>query len=163
MSKPTINILLADDDDVDVRVVQRSFQKRQMIHPVVVARDGVEALARLRGEDGQPPLEQPLMILLDLNMPRMGGLDFLEELRRDPKLAKSIVFVLTTSDDDRDRTAAYEKHIAGYLLKTDAGRDMENHVPMLDQFLKAVQFPLEIDPETVNCADHERDTASALS
>ncbi len=142
MSEQPVNILLAEDDDVDVRVVQRSFKKRNLGHPIFVARDGVEALARLRGEDGHPPLEQPLLILLDLNMPRMGGIDFLAELRRDPELAKSIVFVLTTSNNEGDRVAAYDQHIAGYLLKTDAGVDMENHVPMLEEFLEHVQFPV---------------------
>lgn len=143
MCDQAVNILLAEDDDIDVRVVKRSFEKQALEHPIVVARDGVEALSLLRGENGNPPLEQPLMILLDLNMPRMGGLEFLKELRQDPELAKTIVFVLTTSNDDRDRVAAYESNVAGYLLKTDAGPDMEKHVPMLKRFLQSVRFPSE--------------------
>lgn len=143
MCDQSVTILLAEDDDIDARVVQRSFQKQAVDHPIVVARDGVEALKVLRGEDGTPPLQQPLMVLLDLNMPRMGGLEFLEELRSDPELSKTIVFVLTTSNADRDRTAAYEKQVAGYLLKTDAGQDMQKHVPMLQKFLQSIQFPTE--------------------
>lgn len=136
-----ITILLVDDDDVDVRVVKRALHKQCINNPMVVARDGVEALEVLRGEDGHPPLIQPLLILLDLNMPRMGGLEFLDELRNDPKLSKSIVFVLTTSNDERDRDAAYTKHVAGYLLKSEAGRDLMNHTPLLERFLLNVQFP----------------------
>ena len=143
MCDQSVNILLAEDDDIDVRVVKRSFEKQALDHPMVVARDGVEALSLLRGENGNPPLQQPLMVLLDLNMPRMGGLEFLEEIRKDPELAKTIVFVLTTSNDDRDRMAAYEKHVAGYLLKTEAGKDMEKHVPMLQRYLQSVRFPNE--------------------
>ena len=141
MIETPIKILLVDDDDVDVRVVKRALHKKCINNPMIVARDGVEALEMLRGTDEQPPLQQPLLVLLDLNMPRMGGLEFLEELRQDPRLSKTIVFVLTTSNDERDRDAAYSQNIAGYLLKAEAGRDLMNHIPLLERFLLSVQFP----------------------
>ena len=141
MPETPIKILLVDDDDVDVRIVKRALSRELINNPLVVARDGVEALEVLRGSDGNPPLEQPLLILLDLNMPRMGGLDFLKELRSDPSLSKSIVFVLTTSNDQRDRDAAYDSNVAGYLLKSEAGRDLMNHFPLFERYLMSVQFP----------------------
>lgn len=141
MSNHPIHILLVDDDDVDVRVVKRAFQRQKINNPMTVARDGVEALEMLRGENGHTAVPQPLLILLDLKMPRMGGLQFLEHLREDPAFHRTVVFVLTTSADDSDRQAAYDQNIAGYLVKSDAGRDLVNHMPLLENFLLCVQFP----------------------
>lgn len=141
MQEQTVNILLAEDDDIDARVVKRGLAKEEVDNPVFVARDGVEALEILRGEAGHEALEGPRLILLDLNMPRMGGIEFLEELRSDPELSNSIVFVLTTSDDERDRMAAYQQQVAGYLLKSDADDAAKSHFPMLKKYINAVQFP----------------------
>jgi len=95
----------------------------------------------LRGEGGQERLPEPYIIMLDLNMPRMDGAQFLKELRRDPKLTKTIVFVLSTSDDDRDKCAAYREHVAGYLLKSNAGKDFINHLQMIRSFMISVELP----------------------
>ena len=145
MSDQAIKILLVDDDDVDVRVVMRAFEKQRICNPVTVAHNGIEALARLRGTDGQPAMTGPLLVLLDLNMPGMGGHEFLQEIRSDARLAKTLVFVLTTSNDDRDRCAAYEKNIAGYLVKSQAGKDLMHHIPLLEQFMLSVRFPSHED------------------
>ncbi|GAB5440700.1 MAG: response regulator [Fuerstiella sp.] len=148
MANRSIHILLVDDDDVDVRVVRRAFERQKICNPLTVARDGVEALQRLRGENGFEALPHPLMVLLDLNMPRMGGLQFLEHLRNDPNLHRTIVFVLTTSKAESDREAAYDHNISGYLVKSDAGRDLVKHMPMLENFLLCVQFPDQHQPQT---------------
>ncbi|GEM_PF-146200 len=115
----TLSILLVDDDEVDVFAVQRVIRKHKITNPLHVAQDGHSALDLLRGGPDRPPLSQPLIILLDLNMPRMSGLEFLEVLRADPIYKALPVFVLTTSDDARDRAAAAELGVAGYLLKDD--------------------------------------------
>ena len=111
---PTLNILLVEDDDVDVLTVRRAFQKAHILNPLYVASDGVEALEKLRS--GEIPNERRL-VLLDLNMPRMNGLEFLRELRKDPDLCHTPVVVLTTSAMDRDKFEAYGMNIAGYLVK----------------------------------------------
>jgi CheY-like chemotaxis protein len=111
---PTLNILLVEDDDVDVLTVRRAFQKAHILNPLYVANDGVEALEKLRS--GEIPSERRL-VLLDLNMPRMNGLEFLRELRKDPDLCHTPVVVLTTSAMDRDKFEAYGMNIAGYLVK----------------------------------------------
>ena len=94
--------------------VQRAFEKAKITNPLTVAGNGLEALARLR--DGTVPRDRRL-VLLDLNMPRMNGIEFLRELRADPELTSTCVVVLTTSNEDRDRVDAYQLHVAGYLLK----------------------------------------------
>jgi CheY-like chemotaxis protein len=109
-----LNILLVDDDELDVMNVQRAFRKNNIRNPLFVAHDGVEALERLR--DGTVPGERRL-VLLDLNMPRMNGIEFLRELRADPALRHTSVVVLTTSDADRDRVEAYDLNVAGYIIK----------------------------------------------
>ena len=158
MPDEPIKILLVDDDDVDIRVVQRAFKKQRIGNPVTVAHNGVAALARLRGTDGQPAMTGPLLVLLDLNMPMMGGHEFLSEIRNDPRLAKTLVFVLTTSNDERDRCAAYEKNIAGYLVKSEAGRDLMNHIPLLEHFMLSVRFPASEDQPS-NASDSEASLA----
>jgi CheY-like chemotaxis protein len=134
-------VLLVEDNKIEVMVVQRAFQRRGFPNPIRLASDGIEALEILRGESGQTRLEQPYVILLDLNMPRMGGLEFLEEIRKDDVLKKSIVFVLTTSEDDRDKKAAYEQCIAGYFSKYDSRGDFLNVIQVLEQFQASIHFP----------------------
>jgi CheY-like chemotaxis protein len=114
MLERKLNIFLVDDDELDVMNVQRAFRKFSSQYPLFVAHDGVDALRMLRS--GEIPTNRRI-ILLDLNMPRMGGIEFLRELRADPKLHSSSVIVLTTSAEDRDRVEAYNLNVAGYLVK----------------------------------------------
>lgn len=108
-----LHILLVDDDDVDVMNVQRAFEKSHITNPLHVAKNGLEALDKLR--DGSIGARR--IVLLDLNMPRMNGLEFLRELRADPALQPTCVVVLTTSDGERDKVDAYKLNVAGYLVK----------------------------------------------
>jgi CheY-like chemotaxis protein len=119
MEEKIINILLVEDDEVDVMNVKRAFRKNNILNPLYVASNGLEALALLRGSNGSPPELSPhqLLILLDLNMPKMGGLEFLQEVRADKNLRTIPVVILTTSNQDRDRLEAYQLNIAGYILK----------------------------------------------
>lgn len=136
-----VSILIVDDDQVDMRAIKRGLEKQKIVNPVFTARDGVEALQILRGQDGHEKLSRPYLILLDLNMPRMNGMEFLHVLRGDPDLSDSIVFVLTTSSSDEDQMGAYHEHVAGYLLKTEAGENFLKVVKMIESFLLVVQFP----------------------
>ena len=119
MSGKMLNILLVEDDALDVMNVQRAFKKNNILNPLFVAGNGLEALEMLRGVGGSPPAV-PLdrrIILLDLNMPRMNGIEFLRELRSDPALSLTLVIVLTTSDEDRDKVEAFQLNVAGYIVK----------------------------------------------
>ena len=114
MKNEPLNILLVEDDEVDVMNVRRAFEKNHILNPLFIAGDGVEALQMLR--DGTVPKGRRL-VLLDLNMPRMNGIEFLRELRQDPILRPTPVVVLTTSNADKDKVDAYDLNVAGYLLK----------------------------------------------
>ncbi|MCA9265619.1 MAG: response regulator [Planctomycetales bacterium] len=141
MSGHTVTVLLVEDDAIDARAIKRAFQKAKIGNPIVTVTDGLAALARLRGTDGSPPIEPPYIILLDLNMPRMNGIEFLDKLRDDSQLCNSIVFVLTTSDDDHDKVAAYAKNVAGYVVKSKAGSDFLDVIGLLDHYWRIIEFP----------------------
>ena len=119
MGEKIINILLVEDDEVDVMNVKRAFKKYRITNPLYTAGNGIEALRMLKPQDGersQVPQTRRL-ILLDLNMPKMNGLEFLQEIRKDEVLKRTPVIVLTTSDEDKDRIDAYNLNVAGYILK----------------------------------------------
>jgi CheY-like chemotaxis protein len=136
-----VHILLVDDDEVAAEAVVRGFRRQKIANPFTVVSDGIQALKALRGEDGEPRVPRPYMVLLDISMPRMNGIEFLQHLRQDPTLRTSIVFVLTTSDRDEDIMAAYHQQIAGYLLKARAGRDFVDLISLLDSYWRVVEFP----------------------
>ena len=133
-------MLLVEDDEVDIEAIRRAFRKHGLDNPITVARDGYEALAVLRGT-GAETIGSPYMILLDLNMPRMNGHEFLEEIRSDDKLRDAIVFVLTTSDSEADKAAAYSRMISGYLVKHRVGEEFDALVTLLSSYWKIVEFP----------------------
>ncbi|MCJ8279817.1 MAG: response regulator [Rivularia sp. ALOHA_DT_140] len=114
-----LNILLVEDDEVDIMNVQRAFKKVNILNPLFIANNGLEALRMLRGtkDDSATIPHERRLILLDLNMPKMGGIEFLQNLRNDYKLKSIPVVVLTTSKQDRDLVEAYNLNVAGYLLK----------------------------------------------
>jgi CheY-like chemotaxis protein len=138
MSDRMLNILLVEDDEVDVMNVRRAFERNKVSNPLYVAGNGLEALAMLR--DGTVPRERRL-ILLDLNMPKMNGIEFLQELRADPELASAPVVVLTTSNDDQDKIDAYNLNVAGYLLKPVTFSNFCERMATLNKYWTLVEMP----------------------
>ncbi len=138
---PTVNLLLVDDDEVDVQGLKRAFTKSRIANPITVARDGVEALEVLRGENGKPKLPKPHLILLDLNMPRMNGIEFLEAIRNDEDLKTAVVFMVTTSKAEEDKARAYGHNVAGYIVKQDPAKTFMQAVSMLEHYWTVVEFP----------------------
>jgi len=108
--KPT---LLVEDDEVDAMTVQRAFKDLKVTNELVHRINGEEALKYLRAEDSQ----MPCVILLDLNMPKMNGIEFLKILKEDEKLKKFPVVVLTTSKEEHDIVESFELSVAGYIVK----------------------------------------------
>jgi len=128
--------LLVEDDEVDIMNVQRTFKKQNVQHRLDVARDGKEALLHLRTVGTKPQV-----ILLDINMPRMNGLEFLRELRADPKLARIAVFVMSTSANPSDKSIAFQFNVAGYIVKPLSSEDFNNSLSCLLRFWEICEFP----------------------
>ncbi|MER0202857.1 MULTISPECIES: response regulator [Nitrosomonas] len=124
-------ILLVEDNPLDVDLTLRAFQRRKLINPVLVARDGEEALAWVpRWEAGEI---QPAVILLDLNLPRVDGLTVLRTLKQHAVLCRIPVVVLTTSKEDRDIQAAYDLGVNSYIVKPvgfDNFMDVAQHIEL---------------------------------
>jgi len=134
-----ITLLLVEDDDIDAMTIKRSFKKQNITNEVIRVYDGLEALALLRANE----ITQPLVIILDLQMPRMGGIEFLQALRSDPKLSKLVVFVLTTSKAESDIESSYGEHIAGYFVKGETGDRFSGLVSMLENYFEIVHLSKE--------------------
>jgi CheY-like chemotaxis protein len=137
----TAQLLHVEDDDICLMMLNRAFKKAKIANPISIAHDGIEALELLRGTNGRPRLPRPFLILLDLNMPRMDGIEFLKELRKDEELRKSIVFILTTSDADEDKVKAYNLGVAGYILKSNPANAFLEATALLDTYWRVVEFP----------------------
>lgn len=136
-----VNILLVEDDEVDIMNVKRAFKKNNINNPIQVARNGLEALDVLRGKDSSSHLPNPKIILLDINMPKMGGIEFLKEIRKHPELRSLSVFVMTTSNEESDKIAAYDLNVAGYILKPLSFEGFSSAVAVLNHYWHLCEMP----------------------
>lgn len=130
------SILLVEDDELDIISVQRSLKKIESEYELHTAYNGIEALAMLK--DSDPPVT-PDVILLDLNMPKMNGIEFLRILRNDDAIKHHRVFIMTTSAESADRNLAEELGISGYIIKPLNYTDNTKRSDSMDAF---VQFHL---------------------
>lgn len=137
-SKDLLTILLVEDNEIDVMGVKRAFRQSECPYPIVVARNGVEALEKLReGKD----VKKPYLILLDLNMPRMNGIEFLEEVRGDQQLKSSIIYILTTSKAPDDKEKVYRHNVAGYIVKEVGDGGFIDVASFMEHYCNTVEFP----------------------
>ncbi len=142
MDYKAVNILLVEDDMVDVMNVKRAFKKNNINNPLHVAEDGVVALEMLRGENDRTKITPaPKIMLLDLNMPRMGGIELLKEIRNDKALKNISVFVMTTSNEDNDKVEAFRLNVAGYILKPLSMESFVNAVSTLHNYWMLCEYP----------------------
>lgn len=139
-SKP-LTILMVDDDEIDRKAAERAFNKALIANSIVFAKDGLDALEVLNGQHKDRIIDGKFLVLLDLNMPRLNGLEFLNEIRHSERLKPTLVFVLTTSKADEDLWAAYRENIAGYISKDNVGRDFSGLIEMLDHYWRMIEFP----------------------
>lgn len=133
-----LRVLLIEDDAVDVETVRRAFATNDSSIELHVARDGQEGLDMLRGGE---VVRANLLILVDINMPRMSGIEFLRELRQSPDMVSLPVVVLTTSDDDRDKVEAYKLNAAGYILKPVTYGAFADILGTLESYWRLQEFP----------------------
>lgn len=111
-----INILLVEDDTLDVRDVQRTLDKMKILYKIEIAKNGEEALAFLNNLGSGKNFE-PDIILLDLNMPKMNGVEFLQVIRNHPRWKDMKVFIITTSEEKEDREETRKLGVSGYIVK----------------------------------------------
>lgn len=137
----TVYVLMVEDDEIDAEHVVRSFRQMKIVNPITIVSNGIEALNALRGDEGYERIPRPYLILLDITMPRMNGMKFLRAIRKDDKLQHSIVFILTTSNSEVDKVAAYAERIAGYFLKQYAGDAILGLPTMMRNYWWVVEFP----------------------
>ncbi|HTJ45618.1 MAG TPA: response regulator [Kofleriaceae bacterium] len=138
MDDRALNIMLVDDDEVDIMNVKRAFARANIANPMFVAHNGIEALEALRS--GKVPASRRL-VLLDINMPRMNGIEFLREVRKDPDLQALCVVVLTTSNEDRDRIEMYQLNVAGYLVKPVTFVNFVDVMATLNKYWAVMEMP----------------------
>jgi CheY-like chemotaxis protein len=134
-----LNLLLVEDDELDAMNVQRAFTAGQL-RSLTVAQDGMEALKLL--EAGQLAPER-LIVMLDLQMPRMNGLELLREIRRRPALRHLPMVVFTTSDDENDRRAAFALQAAGYMTKPVEFSEFRQKMDSFYDYWSSVEFPAQ--------------------
>ena len=130
-------ILLVEDDRVDAMTVRRALKEIKVTNQLDVAGNGEEALARLR----DPENEKPCVILLDLNMPRMNGIEFLTVAKQDEALKKIPVVVLTTSKGEQDKLDSFDLGVAGYMIKPVDYHQFVEVVRTIDLYWTLSEFP----------------------
>ncbi|MFT4569680.1 MAG: CheY-like chemotaxis protein [Hyphomicrobiaceae bacterium] len=139
-----VPILLVEDDLVDVKAIKRAFQQHKLTNPLYVCSNGAQALTYLRHE---PPYTDPAsapppgIILLDINMPVMNGIEFLREMKADPAIKQTPVIVLTTSKEDSDRIQGYELGIAGYIVKPTGFPKFFEAIKVIDLYWSLCELP----------------------
>jgi hypothetical protein len=142
MGEKKITLLHIEDDSVDKMVVERVLKKMEIISVVHHAENGEDAINKLKGINGEEKLSPaPQVILLDINMPKMNGLEFLKELRNDPELKHISVYMVTTSNDESDVAGAYEYNVAGYILKPVDIAHFEGTFKLITDFWRLCEFP----------------------
>ena len=130
-------ILLAEDDSVDVLTIQRALKEIKVTNRLDVVENGVEALNFLR----DPAHQKPCLILLDLNMPKMNGIEFLKEFKQDDHLKMIPVIVLTTSREERDKIESFANGVAGYMIKPVDYKQFVEVLRAIDLYWTLSEFP----------------------
>jgi CheY-like chemotaxis protein len=136
-----VNILLVEDDEVDIMNVKRAFKKNNINNPLFIARNGLEAFDALKGSNPELIVPAPRIILLDINMPKMGGIEFLSQIRKNSDLRSTTVFVMTTSNEESDKIAAYDLNVAGYILKPLSFEGFTSAVAILNHYWHLCEMP----------------------
>ncbi|WP_306113991.1 MULTISPECIES: response regulator [unclassified Roseovarius] len=140
-SQKDVKLLHVEDSELDARALQRAFKKLDIELDLARAKDGIEALELLGAADQEFAQEAQTIVLLDINMPRMNGIEFLKELRNDPALHHTPVFVLTTSERPSDIRDAYKHNVAGYIVKPLSSSSFVERISQWRQFLSIIELP----------------------
>jgi CheY-like chemotaxis protein len=130
-----VTILLVEDDPGDQKLVKKSLDRDKIANELYIANSGEEALEYLqRSKSGNKEAPMPELILLDLNMPGMGGQEFLRHLKSDDQLDTIPVVILTTSDSDKDVLETFKLHAAGYVKKPGSLSEFKNVMQNISEY-----------------------------
>jgi CheY-like chemotaxis protein len=130
-----VTILLVEDDEVDIKALRRAFDNLKIANPIQIAHDGVEAWEMLAA------IPRPFLIITDINMPRMNGLELVGKIRENEAFHDSIVFVLTTSNEEQDKIDAYNLNVTGYMLKSEMGASFTRAIELVQNYWRVVELP----------------------
>jgi len=130
-------ILLVEDDQVDVMTVKRALKEIHVTNPVVNRENGEEALKYLR----DPKSVKPCIILLDLNMPIMNGIEFLQVAKHEAQFKRIPVIVLTTSEEQQDKVNSFDLGVAGYIAKPVDYRQFVEVMRTIDAYWTISELP----------------------
>lgn len=136
-----VSILMVEDDELDVETLRRTLKKERVVNPFVSVENGEEALQVMRGTHKDIVIRKPYLVLMDINMPRMNGIECLQAIRSDESLKDTVVFIMTTSDDEKDMYEAYNLNVAGYMVKSNLGDNFLKTVHMIDRYCHAIVLP----------------------
>lgn len=139
MSKE-LSVLIVEDDDVSAESITRSLRKVAPDIGIIHAEEGKTAIAILEKTHPDKVIKSPFLVLLDLNMPVMNGFEFLEYIRDSKNLQDTVIFILTTSNDDTDRSRAYANNVAGYMVKSEVGPQFAKLATLLNAYKNAVEL-----------------------
>ncbi len=137
--KDTRPILLVEDDQIDIMTIKRALKEIKVTNPLHIAGNGEEALTYLRN----PENEKPCIILLDLRMPRMNGIEFLGVVKQDETLKRIPVVVLTTSREEQDKTNSFDLGVAGYMVKPVDYKQFVEAMKTINLYWTLSELPLE--------------------
>ena len=139
--KSDMNIFLVEDNDLDVELLKRGLKKQGITGALVRAKDGVDAMEQLRSAEYMQALPSPFVILLDINMPRMNGHEFLQSLRQSPELRHVRVIVFTTSDNPSDVNLAYQHFATAYVVKPNTSAELRDVLASIHGFWSVCEHP----------------------
>lgn len=133
-----VTVFAIDDDEVDIELLRRALKRARLDVALITAEDGAVALEMLE----QGLVRKPYIMLLDINMPRLNGIELLARLREHPQHRDAVVFILTTSANPRDVKDSYRFNIAGYLVKSQMGEQFSKVVELLRSYQSVVLLPV---------------------
>lgn len=136
-----VSILMVEDDEIDITIFKRCLKKEKISNPFYYVKNGEEALSVLRNQHSDIKLAKPYLVVMDINMPRMNGIECLTEIRNDPDLKDTVVFFMTTSEDEQDVLEAYNLNVAGYMIKSSLGENFLKSVQLIEKYFSAILLP----------------------
>ena len=138
----SIHFMIIDDDVIDIKDMQRTFKKNNIDNPLHIATNGLEALNKLLGLNGEKKImPTPQIIILDINMPKMNGIEFMKNIRANKQLKSLLIFIFTTSNSEKDKMEAYNLNVAGYIVKPFQVSQFMEIISSLHRYWNLLEFP----------------------